>query len=80
MVSSENLAGFKFVRFCRLSSICKIWYKSELNVISISFYLHLHLTLICLFFFFVLTNPGFGGFMEKVSIVEMKQQSGYLLF
>lgn len=33
-----------------------------------------------LFFFFVLTNPGFGGFMEKVSIVEMKQQSGYLLF
>ena len=32
------------------------------------------------FFFFVLTNPGFGGFMEKVSIVEMKQQSGYLLF
>lgn len=52
--------------------------KSELNIISISFYLHLHLTLIC--FFFVLTNPGFGGFMEKVSIVEMKQQSGYLLF
>ena len=32
------------------------------------------------FFFFFLTNPGFGGFMEKVSIVEMKQQSGYLLF
>ena len=24
-VSSENLAGFKFVGFCRLSSICKIW-------------------------------------------------------